>query len=400
MIKSSKISVKYARTSKRSNINAFIDEYQVVLRTFIDLIWDDETIRPLLDKKYTGQISSWLSQRAIQCAAKQASAIVRGSKTKQNRRLFIISKLNKDGQFKKARKLKGIYLKNAVSKPDVKTVEPELDLRFVKIDLDNSTTFDGWITLTSLGKKLKIKIPFKKHKHFNKLQDLGILKPGVRISKDQITMMFDLPEPVQVNIGQTLGIDIGQKTTLSISNGKTIETDNHGHNYQSICNRLARKKKDSKSFERTQKHRSNYIRWCCNQVDLTNIKKVNLENIKHLRRFKRTKRSLGHWNYSELFDVLESKLGDAGVQIAKVNPIYTSQRCSGCGWVCKSNRKSKKFKCAKCGFTADADLNASINLSFDLKPLGYKKHLSKYNRIGFYWTLIDQESIVPDTQKA
>lgn len=399
MIKSSKISVKYARTLKRNNLNAFIEEYQNVVKTFIDLIWNDETIKPLLDKKYTSQIRSWLSQRAIQCAGKQASAIVRGSKTKQNKRLYVINKLNKEGQFKKARKLKEIYLKNSVSKPDVSNVEPELDSRFVKIVLENPTTFEGWITLASLGNKMKILIPFNKHKHFNKLKELGSLKSGVRISKDGITMLFDLPEPIQVVEGETLGIDIGQKTTLSISNGKTIESDNHGHTYQSICNKLARKVKDSKSFERTQKHRSNYIHWCCNQIDLTNIKKVNLENIKHLRKYKRTRRSLGHWNYAELFDVLESKLSDAGVQISKVNPTYTSQRCSECGWVCKSNRKSKKFKCANCGFTADADLNASINLSLDLKPLGYQKHLSKANRIGFFWPLIDQESIVPDAQK-
>lgn len=400
MIKSSKISIKFSNTNKILNLNAFIDEYQTVLKTFIDLIWDDEDLKPLLDKHYTSKINSWLSQRVIQCAGKQASGIVRGAKKKQSKRRYMIKKLNKEGQFKKARKLKEIYLKSKVSKPDVSNVEPELDSRFVTINLENPTTFEGWITLSSLGNKMKIIIPFNKHKHFNKLNELGTLKSSARISKNLITLMFDLPEPNKVIEGKTLGIDIGQKTTLSISNGKTVESDNHGHTYQTICNKLARKRKGSNSFKRTEKHRSNYLRWCCNQVNLDGVKKVNLENIKHLRRFKRTRRSLGHWNYAELFDVLESKLSDAGVQITKVNPTYTSQRCSDCGWVCKSNRKAKRFKCASCGFTADADLNASINLSLDLKPLGYQKHLSKDNRKGFYWTLIDQELIVPDALKA
>ena len=398
-IKSSKVTLKYSNVNKLNKLNDFINEYQNVVKEFIDLIWNDNTVRPLLDKNYTQKINSWLSQRAIQCAGKQASAIVRGCKTKQNKRLYIINKLNKEGQFKKARKLKAIYDKNTVSKPDVNIIEPELDSRFVKISLGSPTSFDGWITLTSLGNKLNIKIPFKRHKHFNKMLEQGIIKKGVRISKNKITMMFDLPEPTKTTKGKILGIDIGQKTTLSCSNGKTIESDPHGHTYQSICNKLARRKKDSKAFKRTQKQRSNYIHWCVNQVDLSNIKQVNLENIKHLRRYKRTRRSLSHWNYGELFDVLESKLIGSGVQIHKVNPTYTSQRCSQCGWVCKSNRKLKKFKCAKCGFVADADLNASTNLSLNLIPLGYRKHLSKANRIGFYWNLIGQESIVPDALK-
>jgi IS605 OrfB family transposase len=399
MIKSSKITTKYSRTTKRSNLNVFIEEYRRVVKTFVDLIWSDETVRPLLDKQFTSQINSWLSQRAIQCAGKQASSIVRGCKAKQNKRLYIINRLNKEGQFKKARKLKEIYLKNTVSKPDISVIQPELDSRFVKIDLAGTTSFDGWITLTSLGNKMSIKIPFKKHKHFNKMLEAGKLKSGIRVSNTACTFIFDVPEPIPVVAGKTLGIDIGQKTTLSCSNGVAVEADSHGHTYQSICQKLARKKKDSIAFKRAQKHRSNYIRWCVNQVDLSGIKQVNLENIKYLRKGKRTRRSLGHWNYAELFDVLESNLIDAGVQINKVNPTYTSQRCSCCGWVCKSSRKAKKFKCAACGFTADADLNASTNLSLDLVPLGDKKHLSKDNRNGFYWNMAGQEPIVPDALK-
>ena len=63
------------------------------------------------------------------------------------------------------------------SKPNINEVEPVLDSRFVNIDLNNETTFDGWITLSSLGNKLKIQIPFNKHKHFNKLNQIGKIKP-------------------------------------------------------------------------------------------------------------------------------------------------------------------------------------------------------------------------------
>lgn len=51
-----------------------------------------------------------------------------------------------------------------------------------------------------------------------------------------------------------------------------------------------------------------------------------------------------------------------GILFTKINPAYTSQKCSVCGEVCKSNRKGKIYKCS-CGNEMDADLNAAINIS-------------------------------------
>jgi hypothetical protein len=47
----------------------------------------------------------------------------------------------------------------------------------------------------------------------------------------------------------------------------------------------------------------------------------------------------------------------------------------------------------------DSDLNASINLSLDLMPIGKKERLLQNNRKGFYWHVTGQEHIVPDTKK-
>jgi len=101
------------------------------------------------------------------------------------------------------------------------------------------------------------------------------------------------------------------------------------------------------------------------------------------------------WNYKELFDILDGKAAYAGVQIRLLNPSYTSQRCSECGWTWKGNRKGKTFRCAKCGFTHDADLNASLNLSLNLVELPPKIHLKHPSRAGFYWKVSGQEPIVP-----
>jgi transposase len=53
------------------------------------------------------------------------------------------------------------------------------------------------------------------------------------------------------------------------------------------------------------------------------------------------------------------------------------------------------FRCAKCGFTHDADLNASLNLSLNLVELPPKIHLKHPSRDGFYWKVSGQEPIVP-----
>ena len=47
-----------------------------------------------------------------------------------------------------------------------------------------------------------------------------------------------------------------------------------------------------------------------------------------------------------------------------VRAAWTSLRCSACGWVDKNSRDSQAgFCCVACGFTCNADTNASINIA-------------------------------------
>ena len=60
---------------------------------------------------------------------------------------------------------------------------------------------------------------------------------------------------------------------------------------------------------------------------------------------------------------LESLTESKGIKITKVNPAYTSQMCSNCGFLNKKNRKTQaQFKCLCCGMTKNADVNAAINI--------------------------------------
>ena len=63
--------------------------------------------------------------------------------------------------------------------------------------------------------------------------------------------------------------------------------------------------------------------------------------------------------------LLVRRLADkAPGRVEKVNPAFTSQRCSACGRVDSKSRESQAvFRCTVCGFAANADVNAAINIA-------------------------------------
>jgi len=399
MIRSSKISLKFSNKNKREKINLFIEEYKKVAQFFVDIFWEMEKLPKLIDKENTDKVEdSWLSQRAIQCAAKQASGIVRGTKEKNKRRLYIYNKLLKEGKTKRARKLKKRIDETKESKPELKTICPELDGRFVKIDLSNDTSFDGWLTISSLGNKLKLEIPFKKTDHLNNLLSEGKLKNGIRLSNNSFSFNIEKEKELK-NEGKPIGLDIGIKKVFVSSDKQIGKPDRDGWTLEKIQKRLASRKKGSAGFRQTQEHRKNYINWNINQINFSDINILKLENIKNMRRNINTSRYMSHWTYTEIYNKLEMKCEESGVQIQKTSPTYTSQRCSQCGWVRKSNRKGEQFKCTACGYATDADLNASVNISLTLPVITKKQRLSKNNRTGFYWLETTGEPIVPQAQK-
>ena len=401
MLKSTKISLKFSNKNKLLYIHQFINEYRDVVSQFVDILWEHEKVPRFLGRELISQVETSLSARAVNSAGRQAIGIVRGTRRKQEKRLFMINKFLSENKPRKAKKLQQIYDKTKVSKPNINLVNPDLDAKFVKISLENNTSFDGWITLASLGYKHKIIVPFKKTKHFNKMLTEGTINKGIRLSKDKVILMFELPKKEKKETGNVLGIDIGQTTVISCSDNYTSKKDNHGHDLTSITNKISRKQKGSLGFERASSHRKNYINWSINQLNLENIKQINIENIKNLRKNTRTSRKLSHWTYADIFGKLESYCEEQGVLVNRVSPTYTSQRCSECGWTRKSNRKGKLFKCGKCGFTFDADLNASRNLALEGLPAIRKpQRLKQPNRKGFYWNVLGQELRVPVVQRA
>jgi putative transposase len=82
-------------------------------------------------------------------------------------------------------------------------------------------------------------------------------------------------------------------------------------------------------------------------------------------RLRKPQRAAMHsWGFAQLGAFLAYKAKQAGVAFVEVDPAYTSQTCSGCGWVDKRNRRSQsEFECGRCGFVGHADHNAAINIA-------------------------------------
>jgi transposase len=73
---------------------------------------------------------------------------------------------------------------------------------------------------------------------------------------------------------------------------------------------------------------------------------------------------LHSWAFRQFGTFVAYKAKRAGVAVVYVDPAYTSQGCSACGYVAKANRPDQStFHCRSCGFAEHADRNAARNIA-------------------------------------
>lgn len=91
---------------------------------------------------------------------------------------------------------------------------------------------------------------------------------------------------------------------------------------------------------------------------------IQMEDLSGIKKDTGYPRRLQHWTYYDLQSKIEAKAKEHGIEVRRIDPRYTSQRCSSCGCIDPENRKEQKeFLCVKCGFEVNADYNASQNIS-------------------------------------
>jgi len=405
MIRSSKHSLKFTNQEKLDEVKNFIKYYRVMVIKFCNTLWNEyiSETPSMLGSKVCNQIVTNVNfdSRIRQCAAKQACSIIKAVTSKQNKRLFKLKELQKEGKCTK-------YLQRTIdlyklTKPKLGKINVELDPRFIDIETGNS--FDLFVQIDEIGNKRKIRIPVKHTFTSNKWNAEGKLKNSIRLNENFITLYYEVDK--KYNTGtEIVGADQGKITCLSFSDGQVTKTNKHNYDLNKIIDVLSKRKKGSKGFRRSQSHRKNYVNWSLNQLNFSHIKQINFEKIKYLRKGKGCNRNMSHWTYTLIKNKLILLSEDKGFVFVETENKFMSQRCSQCGWTHKSNRKGKTFKCtnADCNYIADSDLNAASNHAVELFELPQMIWQQRINRsAGFFWFkdcyVVGDEHIVRHVKK-
>ena len=200
---------------------------------------------------------------------------------------------------------------------------------------------------------------------------------------------IDIPEPVTT--GTIVGVDQGINRLFVASSPDKKLFYKAGHLNHKLSNiRKARVKVravGTRSSRRLLKRMSGHeasvtehavhvaskrlVRWACNVgarkivlEDLSNIRDASLKKGKQLRS------KIHRWPYGLFTFFVTYKATAKGISVEIVSPKNTSRMCSRCGHIDKSNRYGFAFKCLSCGYTADADWNASKNIAARSMSIG------------------------------
>jgi len=117
--------------------------------------------------------------------------------------------------------------------------------------------------------------------------------------------------------------------------------------------------KKAANFKSTVNHK--YARYIVNMALKHRCGTIQLEDLSGIRE---ENTFLANWPYHDLQQKIEYKAKEVGIRVVKINPEFTSQRCSRCGHISKENRPDQAtFECTKCGLKTNADFNAAKNIA-------------------------------------
>jgi hypothetical protein len=397
MIKTSIHSIEFANPGKQQKLSEFLTEYAEAKKFFMTLLWNTriewmpgkvmdithnrfDVPNFLSTKEYHYKR---LSAKAIKLVVSEVLSAIKAVTAKRRKQLYMVSKLMSDGQDTRALQRK--IDSNPLSMPEVTDSFARFDSNCVSF-IPCSTKFTGFLKLEGLGKAFGIiYVPVNYSSHTEKLKKKGyIQKTTWQISRSKVCSTWELI-PTKSTGTKILGADQGLTTCLTLSDGQVTQKNKHGYDLKSIIDVLSRKRKGSKAFKRAQEHRTNYINWSINQLDLTDVKEVRLEKLFQMRSGTNSSRKLGHWTYTAINSQIINRCSEQGVLVREQSAVYRSQRCSSCGWTQKINRKGKEFKCQSCSHCIDADLNGALNHELDLDPIPANFTQLKLNKSGFFW---------------
>jgi transposase len=410
MIRSTSHSIFFANNGKREQYWAFLKEYRNVAAQMVDQIWsgwgdfnvktDKLDLPQYLDYK-SFKLDTKLSARVLSSLTTQVSGVIRSATEKRRRLLWGREKMRSEN--KPLSNIEKKINKCKLVKPEASHINPELSSKNMEF-FEGPKGFDIWVSLKSLGVCQKINIPLKATEMSEKWAKKGKRLNSVMFTGRAAILRFDC-QVEKKKAGKRVGADEGMKTVLTLSDKQiSPKTDIHGHSLESIIDKLVKKRKGSKAFQKAQDHRKNFINWSINQLDFSSIQTVALEKVTNINFGKRASRKMRAWTNPIIVEKVKRLCEEQGVLVIEQDSTYRSQRCSHCGNVRKSNRKGKLYHCKHCGFEIDSDLNAALNHEIELPPLPFGICGLKLNlKLGFLWnpsgifTLSGEELRVPSS---
>jgi putative transposase len=202
-----------------------------------------------------------------------------------------------------------------------------------------------------------------------------------------------IPEPIPApGDGQMVGIDRGVAVSAALSTGEMLTAPGLSAGCKQRLKRLERRLARAKQGSNRQVRimlakarlraretdaRKDWVEKVSTDIarrfDMIRVEDLRIKNMTRSAkgtagnpgRNVRAKAGLNRQIMRSGWGLLVRRLEDkAPGRVEKINPAYTSQRCSACGHVDADSRESQaRFACTACGFACHADVNAARNIA-------------------------------------
>jgi len=402
--------------NKRIKILELSKEYRVLAKDISSVQWIEFYKRGKFNKNLDiKELDSPLSERYKQTCQYQVVGVLKSFiSNRQNEfvrivynsnlseevkiKLFYINKYSK--WFCKEVKMKNELIEKEIVKlsrkiikevikrhrlPELKHCNLALDDKVAKISVkgEGANSFDYWIKLSTLDYGHPIDIPIKTNEYFESKE--GILKKFCQINIDresgsiEICLIKDIPSKKESYIPLTpkIAIDLGLRNLFSLSDGSLYGVNfiDKIRHYDKIITEIMQQrqrqglnpksKKYKKAVKKFRKYLKNEIHRLLNSIierykpgEIV-IERLNFRNPDLSKRMNRLLSVFGKSIIKNYFSSIEELYG---IRIKEINPAYTSQTCSTCGYIDEHNRKCQSvFICEYCRKKIHADVNASRN---------------------------------------
>ncbi len=246
----------------------------------------------------------------------------------------------------------------------------------IRFDLRTSKVFleSGEIQLTTVDgrRKYYVKVPV----YFNKYLSWKVKGVFVGIHEDTCRIRIIVENEIveRSSNNEVLGIDLGINNFVVCSDYTIVKANKikgikrryayMRQKLQAIGTRSAKRKLKELSG-RERRFMVDYNHCLSKQI----VEKPfgffvmeELKNIRKGRKGRKLNRMRSDWTYYQFRQFLIYKAEDMGKKTILIDPRFTSLRCSRCGFIDKANRNKGFFHCKSCGFSHNADINASFNI--------------------------------------